>query len=341
MRRAFLSLISFLILGSATGFAADYPKIELSTKQLKLTLYPPDAEKGFYRGSRFCWGGVLGDVEIGGHKLFHAWKDRHDPKNHDDIIGPVVEFGQDMPLGYDDAKVGETFVKVGVGELVKPDEKKYLFHTNYKVQNTGIWKVQPGRKAEKYTDSAEMRQTLVTKTGYSYHLYIKVWVFDTDRDACMNVEYELINIGTKKIVTDVYNHNFFNVDRKPIGPDYSLHFGELVEGTKTSKFENAKFVGRKLEFPKPLDKGQIIGEVITTEEKTPAPYQYSMHYNKDKKEAVRVEVVDIWPEKTERKKFQVWSIGSVLCPEPFYKVEIEPGDSLKWSAAYGFIVAKK
>src|SRR5579883_1184498 len=67
------------------------------------------------------------------HKLFGPWKDTHDPTNHDDIIGLAPEFGQVNPLGYDDAKVGGTFLKIGVGELEKPKEEKYSFATKYKV----------------------------------------------------------------------------------------------------------------------------------------------------------------------------------------------------------------
>src|SRR5437016_5526211 len=73
--------------------AADYPQIELKNNQLKLIVYLPDPEKGFYRGTRFDWSGVLGQVDFAGHKLFGPWKDKHDPTNYDDIIGPVEEFG--------------------------------------------------------------------------------------------------------------------------------------------------------------------------------------------------------------------------------------------------------
>ena len=78
----------------------------LKNDKLKVKVYLPDAEKGFYRGTRFDWAGVFGEIEFAGHKIFGPWKDTHDPTNHDDIIGPCEEFGIDKPLGYDDAKVG-------------------------------------------------------------------------------------------------------------------------------------------------------------------------------------------------------------------------------------------
>jgi hypothetical protein len=323
-----------------TAYAADYPKIELSTKKLKMTVYPPDAEKGFYRGSRFCWGGVLGDVEVGGFKLFHAWKDKHDPTNNDDIIGPVIEVGNEMALGYAEAKVGEPFVKIGVGELTKPKEAKYSFFTNYKVSNPGGWKVKPGKNNSGSVNEIEFRQTLNSKTGYSYHLVIAVKTFDTDRNSILHVDYELINTGTKKIETDVYNHNFFNVDNQTVGPKYLSRFEDPVEPTVDSRFgERGKVLGRVLEFPKPLAKEAAFGRLVTPEGKKPYSDRFHMQYGESEDKWVRVSVQDhfgLFDEYKARKKFQVWAIGTVMCPEPFFDIAVEPGDSVKWWTAYRF-----
>ncbi len=124
----------------APAKAADYPHVVLANKTLKFTLYEADAKKGFYRGTRFDHAGVFGEAEFAGHKLFGPWKGSHDPTNHDDIVGPCDEFGIDSPLGYADAKVGETFLKIGVGELEKPKEAKYSFANKYKVMKPLEWK---------------------------------------------------------------------------------------------------------------------------------------------------------------------------------------------------------
>jgi hypothetical protein len=333
--------VAFLALATSAG-AADYPKIELSTKKLKLTVYPPDAEKGFYRGSRFCWGGVMGDVEVDGFKLFHAWKDTHNPTNNDDIIGPVIEFGNDMALGYADAKEGEQFVKIGVGELTKPKEAKYSFFTNYKVANPGVWKVKHPKKRDGFGDEIEFRQTLNSKTGYSYHLVIHARLYDTDHDTTMHVDYELINTGTKAIDTDVYNHNFFNVDKQTVGPKYSIGFEAVVVPKKDSAFGNrAEVVGRALEFPKPLAKESAFGWLLLKEDGTPYTYQFHLNYKESDKKMVRVSVLDSWPDEQKCKKFQTWSIGTVMCAEPFYAIKLDPGESVKWWTSYEFVATKK
>ena len=73
--------------------ADDYPHVFLKNDKLKFKVYLPDAKKGFYRGTRFDHAGVFGEVEFAGHKIFGPWKDKHDPTNHDDIVGPCEEFG--------------------------------------------------------------------------------------------------------------------------------------------------------------------------------------------------------------------------------------------------------
>src|SRR5437588_13127508 len=104
MRRIVTACILFLC--AAPAAADDYPHVFLKNDMLKVKVYLPDAEKGFYRGTRFDHAGVFGEIEFSGHKIFRPWKEKHDPTNHDDIVGPCEEFGIEKPLGYDDAKVG-------------------------------------------------------------------------------------------------------------------------------------------------------------------------------------------------------------------------------------------
>src|SRR3954468_4633274 len=98
------------------------PRHVLEGGGVKLTVDLPDAKTGFYRGTRFDWSGVVATAEVGGHTVFGYWKVTHDPANHDDVPGPAEEVGHAEPLNYTAAPVGGTFVKIGVGELVKPAE---------------------------------------------------------------------------------------------------------------------------------------------------------------------------------------------------------------------------
>ncbi len=100
---------------------------------MRVKLYLPDATNGFYRGTRFDWSGVVADLQYAGHSYYGPWFTQTDPKVSDfvyrgaeivagpcsAITGPVEEF---TALGYDEAKPGGTFLKIGVGMLRKPDD---------------------------------------------------------------------------------------------------------------------------------------------------------------------------------------------------------------------------
>src|SRR3954452_12562148 len=123
--------------------AAGFPEADISNGILKAKLYLPDAEKGYYRATRFDWSGQIPSLEYKGHSYFGAWNQAlYDPKRHDAIMGPVEEFLTDgAGLGYADAKAGGTFVKIGVGVIRKPDEAKFGQYKTYEIADPGKWVV--------------------------------------------------------------------------------------------------------------------------------------------------------------------------------------------------------
>src|SRR2546421_200919 len=99
MHRRFIGL-AFMSLAAAQATA---PQAAISNSRLRAQLYLPDAQSGYYQGTRFDWSGVIASLEWNGHSFFGQWFPRYDPKLHDAITGPVEEFSG---LGYDEAKVG-------------------------------------------------------------------------------------------------------------------------------------------------------------------------------------------------------------------------------------------
>src|SRR5262252_590961 len=100
--------------------AAQFPQAEMFNTRIRAKLYLPNPESGYYRATRFDWSGQIASLEWNGHNYFGQWFERYDPKLHDAIMGPVEEFVTSP--GYDEAKPGETFVRIGVGLVRKPDE---------------------------------------------------------------------------------------------------------------------------------------------------------------------------------------------------------------------------
>lgn len=312
----FVLFVSFL-LPSLAG-AADYPTVVLQNDRIALTIRTPDAAKGFYRGTRFDWAGVIGPVEFDGKKVFLPWKDKHDPTNNDDITGPCDEFGNTTPLNFKNAKPGERFVKIGVGELTKGTDNEYAFWKKYAIAKPGSWSVAVGEKEMTF------KQSLRTDYGYAYD-YVKVLRLD---GVGFTLNYSFKNTGAKRIETDVYNHNFFNVAGASTGKGFGVAF-PFTPKPKESKERFAELVaadGTALNFRGELDKGSI--------------YTLLDGFGPEAKDArfvlqgggVKMTVSGNKP----LSKVAFWGVKTTLCPEPFVAISLAPGETMTWQWAYQF-----
>lgn len=313
-------LLLVLAVGSPAP-AADYPKLSLSNDALSLTVYLPDAAAGFYRGTRFDWAGVVGHARFAGHTVFGPWKDKHDPANFDDIVGPVEEFGTEAPLGYADAKPGETFVKIGVGELVKPKEEKYRFSHRYEIAKPGSWEVTSTPSAVTF------KQTILAKSGYGYRYVKRVEL----EPAGFRIAHELTNAGTKSLATDYYNHNFFNVDNDPVGPNYRVTLPAPPTARDASgRYDELVAVrdGRTLTFAGPLDRGYVYA-VLDGQAGATGPITFAHAPSGLTMTAEADAPLD---------KVRFWATQRTVCPEPFVAVSLKPGESKAWAVRYTFAV---
>jgi hypothetical protein len=78
----------------AQTYPVPYPQTEISNGVLGAKIYLPDAEKGFYRGMRFDWAGVMASLDYldyKGHGYFGPFFEKFDSSVADVEIGnPVV-----------------------------------------------------------------------------------------------------------------------------------------------------------------------------------------------------------------------------------------------------------
>lgn len=329
--------VLLVLLAAGPAAAADYPHVYLKNDAIKVKVYLPDAEKGFYRGTRFDHAGVFGEVEFAGHKLFGPWKDTHDPANNDDILGPCEEFGMQEPLGWADAKPGGTFLKIGVGELEKPDDgKEYQFHRNYKIVKPVEWKPFALEKgSEGRAIGWECSQSLPTGYGYRYRKVVRVGDRLTGpQPAEVGIGHQLWSTGTKPLKTTVYNHNFFNVDADPVGPNYAIAFQFAPKSAEPKErfAEVVKLDRTELRLAKPLDEGSIWGVLSGHGKGTNEAFDL-LH----RPTGVRVHVSHSDP----FDRFVVWGVKTCLCPEPFQTIELAPGKETMWGIVYQFEKGKK
>ncbi|MFO0808803.1 MAG: hypothetical protein U0746_09290 [Gemmataceae bacterium] len=313
-----LSLCSLLI-----APAAEPPSFVVANPALKLTVYPPDPTDGFYRGTRFEWSGVVGRAEFGGHRFFEYWKDARDPGNHDDVPGTAEEFS--LPVGYDAAKPGETFLKVGVGLLEKPDDKPYQFARRYKFAKVGTWSV---KRADRM---AEFAQELAHPAGYAYR-YVKVLEIDAERPT-FTIRRTLTNTGPKRLETNHYGHHFTRVDGDPVGPDYEVQFAFEPKPKDPARLNGlAEFRGQTLRFLKPLGKSSVFAEIDGWPNDASGNRFTLVHL----KTGYAVKATGDRP----LSKFNFWSVTTACCPEPYVDLKLAPGASITWSTKYEFLQSR-
>lgn len=315
---------TILLLALALGCAAaDYPEAQISNRVLQVKLLLPDAHNGYYRGTRFDWSGAISSLQFQGHEYFGKWFDGYDPKIHDAIIGPVEEFlTKGMGLGYEEAKPGQSFVKIGVGAIRKPEEPAFRQFNTYDITDNGKW------TTNKAADFVEFAQELSDTLGYAY-IYKKTVRLVPGKPE-MVLEHSLRNTGKKPISTSVYEHDFYMLDHQPTGPSYIVRFPFEIR-PQADLHEMAEARGKDFNYLKELQAGQSVATAMEGFGDTARDYDIRVE---NRKAGIGVR------QTSDRSisKLYFWSIRTTVCPEAFVDLKVEPGQEVKWRISYEFYV---
>jgi hypothetical protein len=311
-----------LLFGIAVGSSgSEPPQAAISNGTLTAKLYLPDAESGYYRGTRFDWSGVIHSLRYRGHEYFGPWFENYNPKTHDAITGPVEEFlTRDAGLGYAEAKPGGSFIRIGVGVVRKPEEPEYRRFNTYEIVDAGKWTV------HKAPDSIEFIHELTSDTGYAY-VYRKTVRMAKDKPV-LTLEHSLRNTGRRTIESSVYDHNFFVMDGQPTGPNSVVRFPFEARATKDLK-DLAEVRTGQLLYLKELEKGQSVFTEVEGFGSTARDYDIRLE---NRKAGAGVRITGDRP----LAKLVFWSIRTTFCPEPYIDIRIEPGGESVWKIAYEF-----
>ena len=306
-----------------------FPEAVLSNGIVQAVVYLPDAQRGYYRASRFDWSGVVPCLAYKGHTYFGIWFDRYDPMIHDAIAGPVEEFRSAdglSSIGYNDAQPGGLFIKPGVGVLRKVDNSPYKFAFTYDQVDHGKWTVRVKR------DQVTFIQTLRSPIGISY-VYEKTLKL-ANHEPVLLVEHHFRNIGNKQIVSEVYNHDFYMIDKTPTGPGMVVHFN-FVPQPKTSLGPLARIDGQDLVYLRDLSSqgsgtGQAhVSSYLTGYSDKPSDYDFRVE---NKNTGVGVEQTADVP----ISQLNFWSISTTICPEAYVHLDVAPGQTTHWNIRYRF-----
>jgi len=312
-----------VLLALAQVAAPVAPQAEIANSRITATLYLPDAQAGYYRGTRFDWAGVISSLKWNGHEYFGQWFERYDPKLHDAITGPVEEFlTGDSALGYAEAKPGESFVRIGVGAVRKPDEPAYRRFETYEIVDPGKWSVDKG------SDWIELTHELRDTAGYAYVYRKRIRLHDDT----LVLEHRMKNTGRKPIATSVYNHNFFTLDNQPTGPDFIVRFPFTPRAARPLN-DLAAIRGNDLVFLRELERRQTVFSEIEGFSAKAADYDFRLE---NRKTGAGVRMTGDRP----LQKLLFWSAGKTVCPEPYIDVSAAPGKESSWRITYQFYRAK-
>ena len=368
-----------LVLATGLVTAQSHPSHRITNGDITVTLYLPDATRGFYTTTRFDWSGAIASLEYKGHEYYGTWFSKvtdiydfgYEGPNKDVIsadftamVGPAEEFGA---LGYNDVPAGGLFVKPGVGVL-KRDEMNYNHSRPYVIANAGKWDVKRSRNAVEFT------HTLSEPSINFGYIYTKV-VQLTPGKPQMTISHVMRNTGSKPIVTNVYNHNFTTIDKLPTGPDLEitvpwqmtraagrggrgrqsgpaaagapgaplrqaappadpyapLAAGERM-GTQCGQPQMQSLAspqGNKLVYSKVLEGAECYQTSFTGFSADPKDNDIRIE---NTKVGAGVHITGDRP----LTRFGYWSIRTVVSPEPYIDLNIEPGRQFTWTYTYDY-----
>ncbi len=203
--------------------------ITLAAGELSVTVEPPDGKSGWYRGTRFDWSGMTSKVKFGQHELASRWQTgTRNPQANDDIWGFAEEFDNGGPMGYDQCKPGDTFVKIGVGKLKRTSADPYHFFAPYPIVEPDTWTTKQLDQAISFTQSMEHVPSdpagVTIKYQYVKTLSVKHVPASASQPAThqLIIKHELTNRADKPLTFTHYNHHFLLVDGDGVGPNYEL-----------------------------------------------------------------------------------------------------------------------
>ena len=291
-----------------------YPNVVISNDTVKMKVYLPDPENGLYRATRFDWSGVIGSVQYKGHEYFGYWRDEHDPMSPVGIVGPADTY-KTAGLGYDEAKPGDGFIRIGVGLVEKVDEPQYDYHNDYKILDHGKWSIDKG------DDWITFTHTINNDLGYGY-IYKKTLKLKADG---FLIVHKLRNTGINKIETDQYNHNFFMIDRERCGPSLQVSYPYPVT-TKDDLKGLMKIENDTLHFTREIEKNTVFMSL--------KGYGDGVMDNRFTIENTKSHTgVTVSVDKP-LIKLEFWTNGLILCPENTIQILAKPGEEVVWTSDY-------
>ena len=268
------------------------------------------------------------EIEVNSDRLFESFGPRFDRTavgrsvtvDGVEFLGPwglPDEFGLygDGVLGYKQAAVGEHFLKIGAGRLIRDTEAGYHFAHPYPVDRVFPVEVTAGDGVLTVVQQSEGDGPWQYRYAKSYQL---------NGANGLEIHYELSNSGSLAWTFEHYNHHWFRVADVPVGPGY-----RVVTGFELPLAQTGLQLGPfSLEIPGPLAPGEAYYYASELAE-VPA---HANHFELQVSDEAAVSYRGEFPPR----RFAVYADANGFCPEVFFRAALEPGETARWFGTYRF-----
>jgi hypothetical protein len=272
----------------------------------------------FYSGSRFDHSGNIFQVILNNKYSFCSTEKKM--VNSACGFGLINEFDIDGSAGYDMVKPGEHFLKIGVGKLLKEDNKPYDFFYPYPF-DPSVFEIDCNNKSQITYVSQSPK---INGFQYWYHKMISI------EGNLLTINYSLKNTGDRSFSTEEYCHNFLSVDHQDLSENYKLEFNFELNPNCFDAFVdpcNDMIIGQSHISFKNTPANEIFIAALNGKKPFPASWKL-INFNSG---------VGISEEVSfESTKINLWGTGHVISPELFMNCKLNPGGLICWQRKYTF-----
>lgn len=273
-------------------------------------------------GVRFDRAGFITEVVLNNELHFCANENKNNQHPTSGGRGIVCEFKFNA---CGEAKIGERYPKLGVGLILKENDEPYKFYEKYDVT--------PFPVKHTLTDTKLVFETeALPCLGYAVTQKKSIEI----EGNCLNIEFELTNVGEKTIETGEYCHNFLNVDGYAVGPEYEIKtpnlrdFGsEAVYCRNATEPSNLVGCGHGFTF-RGYDGKIMLAEADMEGMDKSVPFKWEIH-NKAAKAHIEAEDY-LTPEKV-----VFWITDHLIAPEFIQNIKVAPGETACWARKLTFV----
>lgn len=281
--------------------------IKIESSRLKAIFHEPG--DGFYRGTRFDRGGVADSILFYGEEIAAPWFDTYRPEMHDAVQGPAEEFSA---VGFEEAAPGDTFMKIGVGLLRRPDDAPYDRFRLYEIADPGKWTLTSGK------NRAVFRHELAH--WYDYRKEIAL-----TGESGLEISHAL-TVKDHPLEGDMYNHNFWTLGSLATCPGRRLDFPFRPTGHWRAEYDSVALTESGIRFSRALAKGESVfmGD-LQADGAALTPYRLAVRQDR-----ISVEIEGDRPVS----HIVFWANHRIACLEPYIRISVAPGETFSWTIKY-------